>query len=83
MLNIFKHIYYIYTGYINLFFSLFGFKKKIWQERYNICKQCHYNKKGICLLCGCAIIAKVKSEYPISIKDKKSIGGCPMLPPKW
>lgn len=79
-----KRLFYIINGYMNLLFHLIsGTHSYTADKRFIICHQCPCRKGMICGKCGCFINAKIFTEYPISSKDGKSIGGCPLNPPKW
>lgn len=83
---IIEQLYIIASGFINWFLSLFINieNKKLYELRYNICKECEFKSDNgtKCTLCGCILKAKTKVNYPID-KNNKSIGGCPLNPPKW
>lgn len=57
-------IKYLIQGYFNWIMSIFKElrNQKLYSTRYNICKECKYNKNGICTICGCVIKAKTKSN---------------------
>ncbi len=79
-----QEIKYIFTGYFNLLYHIISRKKSYnAAKRFIICHHCPYRKKILCGKCGCLIIAKIFTEFPINKKDNKSIGGCPLNPPKW
>lgn len=82
-MEFFNNLWYIFTGYTNLILHIFGLKRFSAIKRYYICKKCKYGKGISCKKCGCIIMAKIWAEYPISPIDNKSIGGCPLNPPKW
>lgn len=77
-------IKYIFIGFFNLILSKFyNLKyKKLFNERLNICLNCEFRNNNKCSICGCFLIAKTKVNYPLD-ENKKSIGGCPLNPPKW
>lgn len=51
-------------------------ESRIAKQRYAICKNCEFMKKGVCGKCGCFILAKIRPSYLIDYEGK-SIGGCP------
>ena len=60
-------------------------KLKLYNKRYNICKQCEHNNHSLinrCKLCGCFIRSKTMVDYPLD-DDDLSIGGCPHEETKW
>ncbi len=81
--NLIDDLWYIVTGYTNLFLHFLGKKRYTPAKRYYLCQRCPHRKKFTCGICGCVIMAKVWADYPISEVDGKSIGGCPLVPPRW
>ena len=85
-MHFFQQMYNIIYGFFNWFLSIFiNIKnKKLYEERYNICMNCENktNDNVFCSICGCVLKAKTKVNYPVD-KNNKSIGGCPLNPPKW
>jgi len=70
----------IFTGFWNLLRSFFGVfsaeEKQLFESRLNICKECKYEDRNFCGICGCYIYAKVKVLYDVDAENK-SIDGCP------
>ena len=72
---------YIIEGYVRWLFDIFkGEASPRYKQRYKICKECKYNKHGVCKLCGCIIKAKTRVSYELD-ENGISLDGCPMK--KW
>lgn len=81
LFGFFKEGIYMIEGYIRWFFDIIhGEASPRYNKRYKICKECKYNKHGICKLCGCVIKAKARVAYELD-KNGISKDGCPIK--KW
>ena len=84
MERIFRNLFLVLDGYINLLLHLLHIRRnKEYTKRLKICNGCQYKKGLFCGKCGCLLKAKCCTDYPISEIDGLSIGGCPLIPPKW
>ena len=71
----------IIEGWIKYIIDLVRHKESNTTEyRHQICNQCEHNKHGVCQLCHCVILAKIRCHYIID-EDGKAIDGCPLK--KW
>ncbi|MEG1142577.1 MAG: hypothetical protein RSE41_09070 [Clostridia bacterium] len=74
---------HIFQGFKNIIFKTKNEEKyKLYQYRYDICKNCENfsSKLYKCKICGCFCKAKVSVDYKLD-DDNKSIEGCPLK--KW
>jgi hypothetical protein len=72
----------IFIAYKNLFLEwrdlLDPQKRKIFNERYEICQKCEHRDKNLnlCSICKCPLKPKTRGDYDIDFEGK-SIFGCP------
>ena len=79
--SILKEGIYIIEGYARWIADVVkGEASPHFKRRYRICKECKYNKHGICKLCGCIIKAKTRVTYELD-ENGISEDGCPIK--KW
>ena len=74
----------VIDGYVNLLLHHLHIRRNDhYAERLAIGRECPHRRWKFCGECGCVIVAKCCTDYPISEKDGLSIGGCPLNPPSW
>lgn len=75
-------LYIILQGWFNLILSSMFIKRPSFKVRRRIilCKKCGFNRKGVCMICGCVLKAKVSVDY-IEDSDGRAVDGCPLK--KW
>lgn len=72
----------IFYAYKNLFAEWLSLldpqKRKIFNKRLKICKECSYQNKKLktCSICNCPIVPKTRGDYDID-ENGLTIYGCP------